>query len=105
MSAFVTDFERGSSLMAKLRKAALNSLYGFRNYILDGAIPASLGAFPILAIYHVVPLEWAQARCACPVGVSATRNRELYCGPATQTRQVRSLSRGPRAAELGPCIP
>ena len=52
------NFERGTSLMAKSRRAGLNSLYGFRNYVLDGVVPVALGVLAILAMYQIVPLEW-----------------------------------------------
>jgi hypothetical protein len=52
------DFERGTLLMAKSRLAGMNSIYGFRNYILEGALPIALGVTAILAMYQVVPLEW-----------------------------------------------
>jgi hypothetical protein len=53
-----SDFERGSAFIAKSRLAGLNSLYGFRNYVLDGVVPVILGILAILAMYQIVPLEW-----------------------------------------------
>lgn len=52
------EFERGSSLIAKSQRAGLNSLYGFRNYVLDGVVPAALGVLAVVAMYQIVSLEW-----------------------------------------------
>lgn len=51
-------FERQMAWLAKARLTATNSLYGFRNYILDGVLPVALGILAIFALYQVVPLEW-----------------------------------------------
>jgi hypothetical protein len=53
-------FERADIFTAKSRVAGVNSIYGFRNYVLDGALPITLGVAGLLAMYQVLPLEWVK---------------------------------------------
>jgi hypothetical protein len=51
------SFERSSAFLSRSRLEGVNSVYNFRNYLLDGFLPITLGIVGLLAMYQVLPLQ------------------------------------------------
>jgi hypothetical protein len=50
--------QRRHSRVISARLAGIRFLYFFRNYVVDGFLPLALAAVALLAMFHVIDLEW-----------------------------------------------